>query len=490
MTTPTSVTALTYLEQWRDEKRHAPTTPHYTPQWRITTVDERFRWIMDGDRGVGLLDWSEDNFEMRVGDPWSPCPPAVVPKHYHIVTYAGLRAINKWYSFRDVARITQQSTCAVDGDSVRFDLNEAWADGSHGTHQGRLFFDPAWGGYVAEITADLTARRILRMQEFCNLIPPAIGDTRPGRAKYQQVVWLDRDNILRGMGKNPLWFVSAGAQDMNGRRGIPAGGFLGWVAEPDFNPVIEIVEANTGVGAGTCDALMDEHMMLGVPDAGHCPDGWFHLHVKFRLFSLPAALAAHLAVHTTPPDFGPMLAWKFQYAPTEGPIGADLRRVELPGLLPNGVTDLNTPVPWDVPYFGELWTTSSHPDADLYYDLACGHAGTRSLRIKATGGAKCFFPGSGPTLHTEEGRRYRVGAWIRTEGEIRAWIEGNEILFNTWNPVAKHPTPAIGPDHDWTWVETSFIARGDDAPFAAFFICAEGTGLAWFDELTFVMVEE
>ncbi|MHB9133040.1 MAG: hypothetical protein ACYDBB_18385 [Armatimonadota bacterium] len=478
--------SLSYLETLRAELGWKPPQTAYTPAWRVVEADDRFRWIMDGDRGVGLLDEGSDNFELRAGDPWSPAPPAVLPKHYHIATYAGLRVINKWrLRGWNVPQTARKLTWDVCEDAVRFTLNETWADGSHGTHDGWLRFDPAWGGYVAEMTADLTARKIITEQEFCNLIPPAIGDTRPGHTKYQQTIWLDRDGVLRGMGKNPLWFNSAGMQDTMGRRGIPAGGFLGWVAEPDFNPVIEILSADPRAGACTCDNLMDEHLMLDAPDVRQCPDGWFHLHVAFRLFSLPAPLAAALAARTVPPDYGPMLAWKFQYAPTSGPIGNDLNQVELPGMPPYGVADLNTPVPRDRPFFGQLWTPSSHPDADLYYDRQVGHAGHSSLRIKVEGGKKMFFPCSGPTIHTEEGRRYRVGAWIRTQGDVTAWMEGNEVLFSIWKPVETHRTPAVGPDSGWQWVETSYVARGDDAPFVGLFICAEGEGLAWYDEITF-----
>ncbi|HOF88801.1 MAG TPA: hypothetical protein PLZ36_11975, partial [Armatimonadota bacterium] len=74
-------------------------------------------------------------------------------------------------------------------------------------------------------------------------------------------------------------------------------------------------------GACTCDNLMDEHLMIGAPDLRQCPDGWYHLRVTYRLFSLPAPLAAALAARTTPLETGPMLAWKFQYAPCEGAIG-------------------------------------------------------------------------------------------------------------------------------------------------------------------------
>ncbi len=482
-----TITTQTYLERCRAELGWAPRA--HTPQWQFVRVNERFIWIMDGDRAVGLLDEVESNFELRVADPWAPCPPAVLPKHYHICTYVGLRVINDWRMRGFATKLAQRTlTFGVDGDAAVFTVREDYADGSHGTHASRLIFDPAWGGYVVEYDVELVARRIITEQEFCNLIPAAIGDTRPGKAKYQQVIWLDREGTLRGMGKNPLWFTSVGAQDQCGRRGIAAGGFLAWVAEPDFNPAIEILHANTGAGAGTCDALMDEHLMVGVPDARHCPDGWFHLEITARLFSIPVPLAQALAARTTPLDFGPMLAWKFQYAPHDGPIAADLNKVELPGLAYDHIADMNTPVPWDRPAWCQLWTASNQSDADLYYDPAVGHAGTRSLRISVQGKEKRFCPGSGPTYHTEAGVRYRVSAWVRTQGNVRAWVEGNEILFTSWNAVQSHPTAVVGPDSDWTYVEATYTARGDDAPFAVVFIVAEGEGMAWFDEIGCVPV--
>jgi hypothetical protein len=483
----TTTTTATYLEQQRTAMGLSPRK--HAPAWRMEAADERFVWLFDGDRAVGLVDTKEDNFELRVGDPWSACPPAEVPKHYHICTYTGLRVINHWRMRGGNTKLLDSSYTFEVGDAVVVTMTETYSDGSVGVHRTRLYYDAAWNAYIAEITADLTARRILMEQEYCNLIPVAIGDTRPGRAKYQQTVWTDTGGVLRGMGKNPLWYVSVGAQDLFGVRGIPAGGFLGWVAEPDFNPVAEIVEANTPIGAGTCDALMDEHLMIHAPDARHCPDGWFRLHVVTRLFSIPPVMADALAAQTTRPEFGPMLAWKFQYAPHEGPIAADLNRVPLPGMPSYGVADLNTPVPWDEPCFTGLWTASSLPEADLYWDPEIGHAGCRSLRVTVNGQEKHFIPGSGPTTHTEAGQRYRIGAWIRTRGDVRAWVEGNEILFQSFRPVTTHATDPVGPDSEWTWAETSYTAIGDDAPFMAFNLVAEGTGMAWFDEMTFVPME-
>ena len=80
----------TALQQLRDELGLTQTAA-YTPQWRVEDVDDRFSWLFDGDRAVALLDRDDETFELRCHGPTSECPPAVVPKHYHIVSYEGAR---------------------------------------------------------------------------------------------------------------------------------------------------------------------------------------------------------------------------------------------------------------------------------------------------------------------------------------------------------------------------------------------------------------
>jgi hypothetical protein len=252
-----------------------------------------------------------------------------------------------------------------------------------------------------------------------------------------------------------------------------------------MNPAIEILHASPHAGACTCDRLMDEHLMLVAPTADHATDGWVQMQVQFRLLSLPAPLACRLANEATPLDYGPMCAWKFQYAPTEGPIPVDLTRVELPGQPSYGAADFNTPVSWDHPFPGQLWTASSHPDADLYWDPHIGYVGQRSLRVTVRDQEKKFSAGTGPTTHTEAGTRYRLRAVIRTQGDVHAWVEANEVLFKSFDPVEMHSTATVGPDSEWTHVDVSYVARGDDAPFVEVMIAARGDGYAWFDALSF-----
>jgi hypothetical protein len=485
----TPIAAPTWLEQRRDAApRKVP--PGHCPQWNLQKAGDRFTWIRDGERAVALLDAKEFNFELRAADPWSWCPPAKLPRHYHLPEYQGLRStICWWLANWKRERIGAELHAAIEGDEVVFAVEEQWQDGSRGLHRGRLRYDVAWGRYVVECDAALKARQVIGAQEFTNLLPAGLSDSRPGREKYQHLLWLDGESTLRRRGKNPLWANAAGSADVTGRRCIPDGGFLAWGVEAQMNPVIEIVRADPPVGAMTCDNLLDEHLMLAAPDARHCPDGWFHLNVQYRLFSLPQALAGVLCDEAQPLETGPFLAWKFQYAPTQGPIGADLTCIELPGQPFYRVADFNTPVSWDEPYSGQLWTASCDPRADLYYDRETGHTGHCSLRLRADGGQKRFYPCTGPTVHTEEGRRYRISGFIKTRGVVRAWLEAAEVLFRPERPVARHATAAVEADEDWTYVETCYTARGADAPFAALFIAAEGDGFAWFDEIAFEPLE-
>src|ERR1039458_937299 len=86
----------TVLEGMRDAMKLRGRARH-TPQWRIVEASDRFVWIMDGACAVALVDRQDEMFELRCHGPGHSCPPAVVPKHYHIVTYAGVRFTCSWW---------------------------------------------------------------------------------------------------------------------------------------------------------------------------------------------------------------------------------------------------------------------------------------------------------------------------------------------------------------------------------------------------------
>jgi len=481
-------TAPTALESLRDELGLLRPRPH-RPQWRVEAAGEGFTWIFDGDRAVAMLCDAQDTFELRCAGPDSDCAPAELPKHYHIVTQVGTRIIYTWRlrgaGCGDLVATERAVTAEPDAAVVR--CSYRYANGTRCQTVIRLRYDEGWAGYVADIQADLAARRVTTKLEYCNVLPAGIGDSRPGRERYTHTFWQHPDG-LRRMGKNPLWWVSAAAQDAAGQRRIAEGGFLGFGPDDQMNPVIEVLESTPASGASTCDNLQDEHIYALSPD-GSCAGatGWFRLHAGYRMLSIPRAMAEAIIDRAADLDCKAMLAWKFQY-PALAELPDDLTGVEVPGSPFYGPSDWSKPIPWDRPCNAMLWTASPDPAAAIHYDRTVGRDRPGSIRLRAEGSGLSFGPGSGHTLHTEAGQTYRLSAWVRTEGEATGWVTAAEVLHRLGDSPM-HETAHVGPDSDWTRVEATYTARGDDAPFAIPLLCAEGNGQAWFTDLAFEPID-
>jgi hypothetical protein len=482
--TESTRTQATSLESLREEMALAPGRDHQ-PQWRIAGATDNLTWIFDGKRAVGMVCEDQESFELRCASPECECPPAVPPKHYHTVTQAGVRIIYTWQLQGKGCgeRTAANLAMSVDGDTAVVNRRQQWSDGTRSQSEIRLRYHAAWGAYVADVRADLMARLVITALEYCNILPAGIGDSRPGRERYSATFWRHPDGP-RKIGKNPLWWVSTGAQDLPGRRRIAPGGFLGFGPDDLMNPVVDIIHTDPPTGAGTCDNLQDEHI-YALPTGGrHAADtGWFLLHAHYRLLSIPREMAERIIADAQYLDCGAMLAWKFQY-PRLAELPDDLTRVELPGSPFYGKADWSVPVPWDKPYNGRLWTASPDPAAPVHWDRTAGRERPGAIRLRAAGGKLAFSPGSGHTLHTEEGTTYRFSIWIKTAGDAHGWIEAAEILFHPGDSPS-HPSPKVGPDSDWTYAEAAFTARGDDAPFADTVLCAEGNGQVWFTGMAF-----
>jgi len=182
----------TALQQLRYELGLTQTAA-YTPQWRVEDVDDRFSWLFNGDRAVALLDRDGETFELPCHGPTSECPPAVVPKYYHIVSYEGARILFMWrLRGKDCGeRVSFGLTAVADGDTAIVCGGEHWSDGTRTVI--RLCVDTKWGAYVAETEAVLDARRVTTALEYCNLLPAAVGDSRPDRERLPFTFWQHPD---------------------------------------------------------------------------------------------------------------------------------------------------------------------------------------------------------------------------------------------------------------------------------------------------------
>jgi hypothetical protein len=474
---------MTDLEIRRDALGLRQASAH-VGDWRVQPAGERFVWLFDGDRGVALIDRETQSLELRCAGPACLCPSAVLPKHYHVVTQTGVRILFLWRlrgkGCGEPGPVSLDIEAARDG--IRVHARQPWSDGSVAEVTLRLAHEPAWDRYVVDAQAVLRARRVATALEYCNVLPAGIGDSRPGREKYPWTFWRHPDGY-RKMLKNPLWFCSAGAQDLAGEKRIAPGGCIGFGPEADLNPVIEVVASSPASGCMTCDNLQDEHVMVLPPDGTHAASGWYRLAAHYRLFSVPQPLAEHIVQGAALMKPGAFLAWKFQY-PATPELPDDLRGVALPGAPFHGPADWSRGIPWDAPFNGRLWTASPDPAAAIHFDRQAGARTPGAIRLRVAGERLEFAPGSGHTLHTDAGATCRLSAWVRTEGQVRAGLKLLDLLYRPGDgrTFASATLPA---DSDWTRLETEFTARGDEAPFADTVLCAEGTGQAWFSDLVF-----
>lgn len=477
----------TMLERLRAEMGLKPGQRH-AEAWRVERANERFHWIFDGERAVGLLDERDGTFELRCHGPSGACPPAEIPKHYHLVSYVGVRIIFDWWACgrgdRKYQRTAATLTTGVADNHAWFRREVRWNDGAHTTLSARLRYDQDWSAYVLDVDTALVAERVGPDVEYCNVLPAGIGDSRSGSERLPWTFW-HHPGGLRRLGKNPLWWNSVGAQDSTGRRRIMDGGFLGFGPDPCLNPVVEIVHSEPATGAGTCDNLQDEHIhAVNLTNAQANATGWFHVAASYRLFSIPESMAREIVGRATDLDYGPMLAWKFHSLPLP-PLPADLTRLELPKSPFYGPSDWSAPLSWDEPYNGRIWKVSPEPSAPIHYDRTVGRTKPGSIRLRPSGGEKLSISPSGHTLHTDSGTTYRGSVWIRTQGAVAAWLETPEILFSRGNRP-NHLSVEVGPDTaDWTQVTVELVAQGDEAPFADTVLCAQGEGQAWFSDLCF-----
>jgi len=461
----------------------------YQPRWRFQPDGDDFIWLLDGDYPIVLIQRSGDCFELlRASPAHAQAAPikSTAPQHYHYPNYEGIRIIYTWRVSGQMGlkRIDESIEMRVDEDAAIFVASQQYHDGSESVSEVTVRYDEDVAGYVAEVRTRLRARRVASSIEYCNLLPGGLTETRPGKQRYRETFWSHPDG-LRHMGQNPLWWVSVGSQDITGQRRIAPGGFLGFGQDDQMNPVFELIGSSPVTGAATCDGLQDEHIFTAPPTTENVnPTGWFELTAHYRIFSIDSNTVGRILEKATHLDPGPMLAWKFQY-PALPDLPPDLNQVELPGSPFYGESDWSVPVPWDRPYEGRLWTASPDPRSDIHWDRTIGRAKPGSIRLRPTAKPMCFFPGSGHTVHTDKGKRYRLRAWIRTHGNATGWIESVEMLYNLGTSPARHTSEKVGPNREWTKVETTFVARGDDAPFVENLLNATGDGEVWFTDFAF-----
>jgi len=238
-------------------------------------------------------------------------------------------------------------------------------------------------------------------------------------------------------------------------------GFVGWVAERDMNPFLEIIRSTPRTRFGTCSVWYDQHV-FALPPEQKGDDGLYHITAAYRLLSLPLPVAKELedAARTMLP------------APAQaGPMG----------FRQGIVNDFETLIPAGTLYNGCMWGHSAK------YDGTTGHSGTHSLRLN--GGETAQPMHGGTPIFVETAKRYRLSAWVRTRGVTGkgAFLRVNEVFWGGNDVRATHYSKSLTGDNDWTQLQIEFKPIAGD-PFAMPGLVVDGSGAAWFDDIELVEI--
>jgi hypothetical protein len=419
--------------------------PHYSPD---------HYWILDDRQQIGVLNLWIGEIEM-----FRPFPPEGAPVTYrmpavhHWATLQGPRITmvpqGTWTNTDEIACLQQG------GETLRLRCRKELGDRSEMTQYFTLRFHPVLG-YLWDCRFQMQTRSPQQF-EYSNLLTGGLSDSRARRKRYQKCIWTRRDGTLCYMYQNPLLLMQNAGPEWTDTP--EDGGFVGFVAEEEMNPFLEIVESTPRTTMATCSQWYDQHV-FNMPPTQPGEDGRYHVTASYRLLSLPLPVARELE------------------AAASTLLPADPRRKGF-GFRQEMINDFETLIPTNTLYNGALWRAR--------VDNRIGYSGTRSLRLE--GPSRREPVGGGTAIYVETGKRYRLSAWVRTRRVTGAgaYLRVNECFWSWEDVRATHRSKALTGDNDWTRLELEFEPGAGD-PFGVPGLVVEGDGTAWFDDLEMVEI--
>jgi hypothetical protein len=446
------------LQEFIEGTRCYSSLPRYAhkPDFRLVQVKEKkyrekYFWIMDGEQKIGLLNLSFGEIEMFRFFP----PPGgarieyKMPVVHHWATLQGPRI-----SIMPQGTWTNRGEmfCLQDkGELLRLRYSENLGGNTQVTHGFSLRFDPVLG-YIWDCAFEMQMDMPERY-EYANMLTGGLADSRDERKRYQKCIWSRRDGTLCYMYQNPLSLMQNASREWSD---VATGGFVGWVAERDMNPFLEIIRSSPRTTFVTCSVWYDQHVIaLPAPQPGD--DGLYHITAAYRLLSLPLSVAKELedAARTMLPASG---------------------AGQVMGFLQGIVNDFETLIPAGALYNGCMWGHSAK------HDGTTGHSGTHSLRLNSGESAQPIHGGT--PIFVETAKRYRLSAWVRTHGVTGkgVFLRLDEVFWDYQDVRASHTSKSLTGNNDWTQLQIEFEPVAGD-PFVAPGLVVEGMGVAWFDDI-------
>ncbi|MGB2824878.1 MAG: hypothetical protein WBF17_28150, partial [Phycisphaerae bacterium] len=416
-------------------------------------------YIRDGDERIGLVTTWLNHVELfRFSPDVNKGAKYPIPPVYHWANLIGARLPLQMCGYHSpVPRVDSFKLTFTKprGDSLEFKAEQTHRDGYGGSTVFRLVWDECLG-YVLHCTGHFAMPQP-RQIEFNNLLAGGISESRDDHKRWQKTM---RGRLLDGrisfVHHNP---VNIPVDD------VKAGGFVGFVTEEKMNPFVEMLETSGAVFFATCSQWYDQHIAMKAPRKKE-KDGLYHLRAKYRLLSVPGAVARDLEAMAVDRD---------------GATGES----KFAGFLQNKVNDFEAFVPHGKMYNGPIWQHINATEGPA-------RSGKRSIAVggPGPGKVKAASPiGGGPAICGESSKRYRLAAWVKTQGlaDGGAYLQVDDVFFNWQDVKATRRTEKLTGDHDWTRLEVDFTPSPKD-PILLIKLCVQGTGRAWFDDLELVEV--
>jgi hypothetical protein len=467
----------------------------YTPQFSTLKTERGNYWILDHSQKIALVrqfmiglfrQFPEQAVdEKKVTDAeivnhWFECPGLRLWTQFMITTNLGpsqyLQDLPGELSFDS-------------SDPKQLTTRMSWKKSAEefGSEVVRVQYDQELGRYVVHVEADLQINQP-GGGEYCNFYPQGLGDFRPGASRYDRLIFQEPDGQLKAH------YLSV-QKPQPGPIRLPPGGLVGFVNEPDGNPVVIVEESTPRTCVHMCLCWFDAHLFWDEPYEVHwsprhdgtrsapttfvagVPGPPYCYHVKFKAYWLNAAETSVLLAKAETVPLTPFAKSFRNYLPIEM----------------NGVNDFENTVDFASGkvkriYF-PLSSGGQRAATSVTHDTTVGHSGHSSIRFisKIDKGAQCRL--MGPELIVTPGRQVKISAWVKTaditgEGFYleSGFLDGPKQLGPLYRSAQLTGT------NDWTLLEiplpitppeTQFLGKGR----ITFHLSGQGT--AWVDDFVF-----
>lgn len=452
----------------------------YRPQFGVESQDEQTLWITDHGRRIALVDQRDcliDLFEFEPGRPRlsNPQKPAV----YHAPTLLGARlTLAQWIGKQGRTSATWELAITVALERIMLAVTEAWLrPARHSVKRLELGVHPRFGYMI--YTFDEVRSSEPAGLELYNFLVKGLAHHHPAKRRFPLVVWRSPSRGLLKWTSNLVSLRCAGHQDRKFARNLGANGWLGFLGEPDWNPVFALSAASRPCTLSTCDNLLDEHFCFAPAPAQ--PGNEDILTCRGALLALPGAVADRLIERAAVNDLladQPNPAWPYSVSPRLRPFNL------------NQLSDFENSIALDEYYRGQYWYAIENGEEWAALSDEKAHSGHWALRLRVRPAEreKSLSP-LGSTMWLEAGRSYRLSAYVcyagTKPGQFRLGVS-QAYFSSAENREPKAARCAATGTTAWRRLELTFTALPHD-PCAVVQLVASGHGHWFIDD---VLLEE